>query len=262
MPKPRFVSNDDIQRLAQDVRRQIGCANKLRIGPDDLFAITEVSANGVRYQLCWSVDGPVTNERGEPVLGLCEYDPEGLPDTALIFANPDAVAGTDGLLISTLAHEFGHGLFDAPGWIVAAQTMALPGLFASGAHQRFRSETPDEQHLGQKRPKQQAPDFPEWRANEFMGSVLVPRELLVPLVKTAAAAMKLPIEEITPATSLLPVKSAGNIRIGRGLKSKDRILGLPSLITVLASEFGVSRRFMEVRLLRYGVIGEPQLIPR
>jgi hypothetical protein len=35
---------------------------------------------------------------------------------------------------------------------------------------------------------------------------------------------------------------------------------MPRLIRALAGEFGVSRRFIEVRLLRYGLIEETQLI--
>jgi hypothetical protein len=258
--KPRSVSNEDIRRLAQDVRWQIGCGDRLRIGADDLFAINEINANGITYELSWSVDGPVTNEQGQPVLGLCEHNPDDFPNTALIFANPDAVASVDGLLISTLAHEFGHGIFDAPGWIVAAQTSGLPGLYASSIGQRFHTETPDELHLGQKRPKQHPPDFPEWRANEFMGSLLVPRDQLVSLLKARALMMSLPVEEIPPVASLVPADSNADIRIARELGRRDRNAKLPSLINALASEFGVSRRFMEVRLLRYGLVEEAQLV--
>jgi hypothetical protein len=246
--KPRFVSNDDIQRLARDVRCQIGCGNRRRISADDLFAITEVSANGIRYALSWSVDGPVTNEQGEPVLGLCEYDHEGLPNTALIFANPDAAAGRDELLISTLVHELGHGIYEAPSWMVAAQK-GRPG---SGSRQHFRLETPDERHFSQSRPTPE--DFSEWRANEFMGSLLVPRDLLVPLLAKAAAAFKIPIEEGVPEKP----HSAAIVRISRDLEGKH-LLFLPHFVMALAQGFGVSRQFMQVRLLRYSLIERFQL---
>jgi hypothetical protein len=190
---PRFVRNEDIQRMALQVRRQIGCGDRLRIKPDDLLTISEIDSNGIRYEVCWSVDGPVTNERGEPVLGLCEYDPDGLPGTALIFANPEGVAGSDALLISTLAHELGHGVFDAPGWIVACQNEPLPGLFGHTPRRMSRTITPNEAHLTATNMNQGiVRNFPEWRANEFIGSSVVPRGLLLRLLQHQAARIGIP----------------------------------------------------------------------
>ena len=260
--KPRYVTNTDIQAVASSVRAQAGLGDKRCITVDDLLAIRGVRANGTAYAIEWSVEAAVTNEEGLPVLGLCEYDPDGLPNTALIFANPEAVAAYDGLLISTLAHEFGHGVFDVPGWIIASETRALPGLCVAPMRQRYRCETPDAQHLSPVRePERRVRDFTEWRANEFMGSFLVPKALLTRALDDCAAALKLPVEVQTSTSSLVPLSASPDIRIAGTLTAADLSVKVPALIRALADEFGVSRRFIEVRLLRYGCLDPAQLAP-
>jgi hypothetical protein len=82
----------------------------------------------------WSTDYPVTNERGEAVLGVCEYDHRGMPDTALISVNPDLTRDNDGLLLGTLAHELGHAIFDVPGWRTMSCQTGLFGLVDDRKH--------------------------------------------------------------------------------------------------------------------------------
>jgi hypothetical protein len=257
---PLFVSNDVIQRLALEARRQIGRGETPRTATDDLLSISEIQANGIRYEVSWCIDAPVSNEQGVPVLGLCEYDPEGLPNTALIFANPEAIEQNDTLLISTLAHELGHGIFEAPGWIVASRSDPLPGLLEPANRRMFRTVTPDEEHLASKEngPKGK-PNFVEWRANEFMGSFLVPREMLTVAVRDCAETIKVPLEDGSPASSLVPAADQGGVRIASTLGARERAFKIPVLINALADVFGVSRRFIEVRLLRYGLIEEALL---
>lgn len=260
--EPRYVSNAEIQALTSLVRQQAGLAERRCITINDLLAIKDIRANGTAYAIEWSIDAPVTNEQGQPVLGLCEYDPEGLPNTALIFANPEAVAAYDGLLISTLAHELGHGVFDVPSWIVASATRVVPGLCAVATQQQYRCETPDAQHLSPVRERERrVRDFPEWRANEFMGSFLVPKALLTRAVDDCAAALKLPVEAQTSTSSLVPLSASPDIRIARSLSGADLSVKVPALIRALAEEFGVSRRFIEVRLLRYRCLDPIQLAP-
>ena len=258
--KPLFVSNDVIQRLALGTRRQIGRGEIARTTADDLLSITEIRANGIRYEVSWCIDAPVSNEEGVPVLGLCEYDPEGLPNTALIFANPEAIEQNNTLLISTLAHELGHGIFEAPGWIVASQTDPLPGLLAPADQRMFRTVTPDEEHLTSKEKKANGkPNFAEWRANEFMGSFLVPRETLTGALRDCAETMKIPMEDSSSSSALVPMADQIGVRIASTLGVQDRAFKIPVLINALADVFGVSRRFIQVRLLRYGLIQEALL---
>lgn len=53
------------------------------------------------------------------VLGICEFDP-GVPDTAMLSVSPAGENASEKLVLSTLGHELGHAIFDAPGWIVDA----------------------------------------------------------------------------------------------------------------------------------------------
>jgi len=258
--QPMYVSNYQIQKVAALARDQAGLGNRNRVAVDDLLAISDIQANGRRYAVEWSVDGPVTNENGEPVLGLCEYDPEGLPNTALIFANPDAVADHPELMISTLAHELGHGIFDVPAWIVASETSVLPGLLGPVRGQKFRRETPNERHISLGGAiKRQAPDFPEWRANEFMGSFLVPEALLAPVFRDIADSLRLPLQLDSGSPCLVPNATSDRPRLAPGRHGCALTLKIAALVQALAAEFGVSRRFMEVRLLRYGYVDDAQL---
>jgi hypothetical protein len=116
-PRPLYISNDDVRRVAADVRGQLVFATDAhRLTRDHLRAIGTIQANGVRLGVCWSTDYPVTNEQDEAVLGVCEYDHRGMPDTALISVKPDLTRDNDGLLLGTLAHELGHAIFDVPAW--------------------------------------------------------------------------------------------------------------------------------------------------
>ncbi len=99
--KPLYISNDDVRRVAADVRGQ---SVQRRGG--------RMARLGTRHcdRGCWSTDYPVTNEQDEAVLGVCEYDHRGMPDTALISVNPHLTRDNDGLLLGTLAHELGHAI--------------------------------------------------------------------------------------------------------------------------------------------------------
>lgn len=87
--KPLYVTNDEVRSVAGHVRAQLlPAADAHRLTSDALLAIATIRANDVRLDVCWSTEHPVTNEQGEPVLGVCEYDHRGMPDTALISVNP------------------------------------------------------------------------------------------------------------------------------------------------------------------------------
>ena len=129
--EPLFAGNEVAACVARDVRLQLtgGDDSVLAIDLERLIRIQALRVNDIPYDLEWCTDGPVTDENGSPVLGICEFDPEGLPDTALICVNPYPVEGRLELLLSTGAHEMGQGIFEAPAWIYAEQKAAEPGLF-------------------------------------------------------------------------------------------------------------------------------------
>jgi hypothetical protein len=125
-------------------------------------------------------------------------------------------------------------------------------LFGHAPRRMSRTITPNEAHLNATNMNQAiVRDFPEWRANEFMGSSVVPRGLLLRLLQHQAARMGIPLEETGQVSELVPITSGG-LRVTRALGSRERTFKMPRLIRALAGEFGVSRRFIEVRLLRYG----------
>ena len=151
--EPLFAGNEIAACVARDVRQQLtrGDDSVLAIDLERLTRVRAMRVNDITYELEWSTDAPVSDDRGKPVLGVCEVDPDGLPDTALICVNPDPVEGRTELLLSTGAHEMGHGIFEAPAWIYAHQRRSMPTLFdvADPAAPRrvWRTTTPNESHF-------------------------------------------------------------------------------------------------------------------
>ena len=91
-----------------------------------LSGVTGLRINGIAFDLYVDTDNPVHDEAGNPVLGICEYDPASRMRPWSPCARSARSASAE-LVLSTLAHESGHAIFDAPGWIVAASQG--PGLF-------------------------------------------------------------------------------------------------------------------------------------
>lgn len=83
------------------------------------------------------------------------------------------------LRLSTLAHEMGHAIFDGPALVSHHQNQPLADLRQEGTVRAFRLVTETQTQL--QKADNLLPShirFAELRANEFMGSLLVPRELL------------------------------------------------------------------------------------
>jgi hypothetical protein len=269
--EPLFAGNEVAACVARDVRQQLtrGDDSVLVIDLERLTRVRVMRVNDIPYELEWSTDAPVSDDRGKPVLGVCEFDPDGLPDTALICVNPDPVEGRTELLLSTGAHEMGHGIFEAPAWINAHQRSSMPTLFdvadSSAPKRVWRTATPNESHFSATYPPGSNEFFQEARANEFMGSLLTPRRLLSRQFTVHCEALELrPTDIIGKARrSLLPAPRRSEAAdLGKGnlsfLKLELR-LGLEQVIALLAMDFGVTRRFIEVRLKKYGLL--PQELP-
>jgi hypothetical protein len=266
--EPRFAGNEVAECVARAVRQQLTGGNDsiLAIDLERLTRVCAMRVNDIAYEIEWSTDAPVTDESGKPVLGLCEVDPGGLPDAALIYVNPEPVDGRIELLLSTGAHEMGHGIFEAPAWIHAERRASMPGLFDvpdPGARRRvLRTTTPNESHFSATYPPGSKEFFQEARANEFMGSLLTPRRLLSRQFALRCEALGLrPADFIARATrtllSLAP-QSEDELPQRQGNLSFLSLhkLALEQVILLLAGDFGVTRRFIEVRLQKY------QLLPQ
>lgn len=256
--KPLYLSNDEVREVAADVRRQLQpAADGCRLTAETLLQIQTVRANDACLEVCWSTDYPVTNERGDPVLGVCEYEHCGLPDTALISVNPELTGDNKGLRLGTLAHELGHAIFDAPGWRMISCQSGLPGLCGEPIHRVFRTVTADEDHLSGPAPKAGERQFDEWRANEFMGALLVPRDLLAGRLQNHAEAIDIPLEAEPGQGAML--FSQGVKRIAAEIDRRRYAFKMAVLLNSLAEDFGVSLKFIRVRLLRYGLVTDAQL---
>ena len=140
-----------------------------------------------------------------------------------------------------------------------------PGLFDdpdAPAHTAYRTTTRDGGHLGQGHPSQggvQEPGpgvavrsdeyFAELRANEFMGSLLVPRQRLCRAVEELAIPYGITLHR---GPSLDPAFPGTGLRLTADGDLGDVYMDL--FQRALAMRFGVSPRFIRVRLERYGLI--------
>lgn len=249
--RPKFIKHVEIEGIAALARQQLVGSGVDAITFDRLRQIDRLKINGIDFSLEVSTECEVHDEHGNHVFGICEYDP-GVPNTAMVCVSPIGEKLSELLALSTLAHELGHAVFDAPGWIMDGSKG--PGLFdalESSSQRAYRTTTPDSEHLA-KVPTAPAAvlatevHFAELRANEFMGSLLVPRQLL------NAAAEELALEH--------------NVHTHRGPSLDPEIPGtrlhftatnpadMELLNRALAMRFGVNPRFIEVRLQRYGLI--------
>lgn len=222
---PRHLDAAAIRRLALQVRRQIGVpADAPAIALDDLTRESaSVVINGRRVAVVWDLAHPVHDESGTPVLGLCDVDPDE-PDCALVSINGAVTRGRADLALSTAAHELGHVLFDVPQALVSNSTYRGVARDAASLHRVGRGA--------------------EARANEFMGALLVP--------------------PIALHTRLLAHARAEGLRLARGphqgrpgspiVAAENPAEVVSGVTAALAGDFGVSERFIAVRLARYGLV--------
>lgn len=248
--RPFYLKHAQVEVLAGEVRNQLIEPDELALPFKALAGVTQLKVNGIEMTIDIDTDHPVHDEAGNPVLGVCEYDPS-LPDTALVSVSPVSDTVSPTLVLSTLAHELGHACFDLPGWIYNAHQG--PDLFADAEtpHRIYRTITQDADHLSQATPLERAERFAELRANEFMGSLLVPRLHL--RVAATTLAQRLGIK-VLPGPSLHPdFPSVECCFIPPNQDSFD-CLAMQGLYLELADYFGVSSRFIEVRMQHYGFI--------
>ena len=112
----------------------------------------------------------VEDETGAAALGSCEYD-LAVPGHALIYINMDEIEDRSYLGRSTVLHELGHAIFDAPAWVLANRQGRLDLGDDSRGGRAFRLVTPGPEHLGNSRTADGPMDWAEFRANEVHGRV-------------------------------------------------------------------------------------------
>lgn len=230
---PRPLSAEALWAVAAQVRRQAMAGHSGFALPAEVLAAAArgVTVNGRAMSIAWDLEHAVHDERGTPVLGVCETDPE-LPGTALVSVNARMVAGRPDLAASTAAHELGHVLFDVPA-VLDAPTC------------RYRSVTTDPDAL-----LDHAAAASERRANEFMGALLAPP---VPL--------HLRLLVHARAERLRTIHAAHLGRQGSRVLAADNPPDVvEGVVAAVAGDFGISERFVRVRLARYRLV-EGGLLP-
>lgn len=200
---------------------------------DTLAAVaSHLVVNGREVGLAWDVDHPVHDDDGAPVMGVCESDAD-CPGQALLSINGPLLANAPELAASTAAHELGHAVFDIPA------TLPGPGHPRRAYRHAVRAESQLEAARAQR-----DSFWSEYRANEFMGALLAPPALLHrQLLRLATEEGLRRAHRPNRGRRGLPVVMAS----ARG----DTMSGI---VAALAGDFGVSDRFIRVRLDRYQLV--------
>jgi len=243
--EPGRLTRLGIDRLASETRKRIFGYAARSLDLDELITRTRrMAVNGRDFEISWDRDHAVHDRNGAPVLGVCEHDPAA-PGIVMISLNADLLADNIELARSTAAHELGHALFDMPAALARAERQSFRTL-ASGTSVPVRPRP----HANSARvsPRSAAGDIEpidwrEWRADEFMGSFLAPRDRLVRALR----------------------REAGRHGIGLqgwgGEDSKPALTAyehgwatIEPITDALAEEFGVSPAFMTVRLRKHRLV--------
>jgi len=225
--EPVRLSAEAIRALGADLRRRLLGFVVRPVEPADLFRRTaRLRVNGAQLRLVWDAEHPVHDDKGIPVLGVCEHDPDE-PGEIMISLNSDLLEDRPELLRSTAAHELGHAIFDMPA--------AMAGRTARAFRSRVEARAAD------------APvDWREWRADEFMGAFLAPRRQLTRAFMREASAVGASIAWRGDDESPTPYMKA----------SRNGWSVIETIVATLAGEFGLSEPFIAVRLRKYGLIAD------
>ena len=229
--EPVQLTNREIWGVAQQVRSQLGepLVRRLELGEVGERA-GRLEVNGIRYSAIWDFDHDVRNARDEEVLGVTEYH-DATPLHVLVSINGPRLNTTQNLWRSTVAHELGHVIFDAPAWLarrdeafVQVASDISPGLTTHW-------------------------DPMELRANEFMGALLVPAVLVRVDWLRVAKRNRLPVSQ-RPSQIILGAPAVD----GRSLDTDQAA----ELMFELGELYGVSADFIRVRLARYDLLRTPR----
>nr|SPS06259.1 conserved protein of unknown function [Candidatus Nitrotoga fabula] len=251
---PLYIRHIEVEAIAGQFRQQLVDATCDRMPQETLASVDHLNVNGIPFELYLDKDNIVHDETNQPVLGICEFDP-GTPDAVMVSVSPVSHMANAELVQSTLAHEFGHVVFEAPGWVVSAARG--PGLFVDHTNYPYkahRTTTPDAEHLSSQKVAAKSSNeqlrciyFAELRANEFMGSLLVPRLQLARGIKELAPKHFVTVSDIPCSDPKFPAftqQLAADEKFG--------FCFMKNLQNELAERFGVNRRFIQVRMDRYG----------
>ncbi|MBN8957108.1 MAG: ImmA/IrrE family metallo-endopeptidase [Rhizobiales bacterium] len=222
---PARLSAAEVWSVARAVRGQLAierAERKLELG-NVAERVAQLEINDIMFDVAWDLEHEVLNVAGKPVMGVTEYD-KASPDCVMVSVNGPMLAGTEPLLRSTIAHELGHVVFDAPGWVRVPP--AAPAYSATA-------------------PAHKQGDPRETRANEFMGALLVPPTLARIDLQRQAKRQRLPAS-VRPSSIVPGAIAFDALRLDRE--------AIEEVIFELAERYGVSTSFLRVRLDRYDLL--------
>jgi hypothetical protein len=229
----RPLTAQAIWSIARDVRRQI-CSSLWAKPLTAEMMISRVSvlvANGIRFAPIWDCRNQVHDDEGRAVAGACEYDSDS-PDNIYLSLNPNLIDGHPELAASTAAHELGHAIFDGPASVISCRRITRHVI-----HDEMHFATP---------PAKNEEYWSEYRANEFMGGLLAPPDLLHRSMVIRARVFGVAL------TNGQEHYGKPGYPVIDGQKWKRGEQGL--LIDDLAAMFGVSATFIWVRLQKYRLV--------
>lgn len=225
---PRSLTAAAVRAVAAQVRSQIARdPESLSITtPALLMASQRVVVNGRAVSVIWDLAHAVHDEARRPVLGICTTEPDE-PGCAYVSVNSELTANRPDLELSTAAHELAHVLFDVPAVLHAGGSLYRAVAANARALER--------QSRGS-----------EGRANEFMGALLTPPVALhtrmLALARNEGMRFARGPHQGRPGSPILSAENPPELVAG--------------LVAALSCDFGVSDRFVEVRLRRYGLLQE------
>ena len=235
---PRPLTANAIWAIARDVRRQVCGGLWPKPLPADLLIrrVELLVANSIRFVPIWDWQNDVHDESGRPVAGACEYNSDS-PENIYLSLNPTVIGDRGDLAASTAAHELGHAIFDGPASVIACRSKA-------------RHVTPDDCHFNASGLKNEE-YWSEYRANEFMGGLLAPADLLHRTM--VMRAREFGVQLVNGSSH------AGKLGYPIINGPKWSVVEQDLLLDDLAGIFGVSASFIWVRLNKYRLIsGSPQ----
>jgi transcriptional regulator with XRE-family HTH domain len=252
--EPSYLTHEAVGEVAARARAQLLPAGEDALPLATLASLDQLRVNGLAYSLWVSLDHPITDEQRQPVLGLCEYDPGCGEEAISLLVAPLSERLSAPLALSTFAHELGHAIFDGPAWLLAARRG--PGLFDTPTADSAgrRTLTRSASHLESTAPGPgharlaDAERLAKYRANEFMGALLVPRAALATFALAQADAFGVPVQRV-------PDLFADHSATGQlAATTAAERAGLERLVRALAEHFRVNPAFIRVRLQRYGLL--------
>ena len=249
------TTRSDIEAVATAFRSQLGLGSRLDVRAADLARVDALQVNSVSFEIWSDLTRTIFDESGTKVPGIFEFLPEIEDDAVNVRVSPADESYTTETVLSTFAHELGHAVFEGPALIASrAARRSLGCTEAVSAYRVIEGEAARSAAL------QSAEALrAEWRANQFMGCLLVPRAELLQTVVQIAERHDFVVDD---AHMILEGPGAGIPRME--CVQEDYLGHLGDLIVDLAERFGVTPHFVRKRLWHYGLIDEElaRCIPR